>query len=458
MAITLHPRDQDANDTIGESMGPEPIAVETDAAPPAATDVVIIGGGIAGVSTLLSLAEKGVSAVLVEKGRLAGEQSSRNWGFCRTQGRDLGEVPLALESLRLWDRMDQRVGAEVGFRRAGACYLCETPREVAAYEAWLEEARVWQVRSRIIGPDEVDKLVPGSSRRWAGALYTDNDGRAEPQLAVPLMAQAARRLGAVVVTGCAARGFETTAGRLSGVVTERGTIACNAAVLAGGAWSRLFCGNQGIDFPQLKILGSVMRTEKLDGPPELAIAGPDFAFRKRKDGGYTVARRNKYEAHLVPDSFRLLPRFLGAAIRNRREYRLRLFGRFQEEARIPRHWALDEASPFEATRVLDPAPNQAIVAESLRNLARAFPAFAPARIAQSWGGLIDSTPDSVPVIGPVETVPGFFLMSGFSGHGFGIGPGAGRLMSELVTGATPVVDPAPFRFDRFGNSTIARAA
>jgi glycine/D-amino acid oxidase-like deaminating enzyme len=431
-------------------MGPELIAVETDEAPPPRADVVIIGGGIAGVSTLLSLAEKGVSAVLVEKGRLAGEQSSRNWGFCRTQGRDLAEVPLAIESLRQWDRMAERVGAEVGFRRAGACYLCETPREVAAYEKWLETAREWQVRSRVIGPEEVDKLVPGSSRIWAGALYTDNDGRAEPQLAVPLMAQAARRLGAVVVTGCAARGFETVAGRLSGVVTERGTIACDAAVLAGGAWSRLFCGNMGIDFPQLKILGSVMRTEKLDGPPELAVAGPDLAFRKRRDGGYTVARRNMYEAFVVPDSFRLLPQFFGAAIRQRKEYRLRLTGRFREEARIPRRWKLDEASPFEATRMLDPAPNPAIVEESRRNLVRAFPAFAAARIAQSWGGLIDATPDAVPVIGPVAAVPGFFLMSGFSGHGFGIGPGAGRLMAELVTGSTPVVDPAPFRFERFG--------
>jgi glycine/D-amino acid oxidase-like deaminating enzyme len=209
------------------------------------------------------------------------------------------------------------------------------------------------------------------------------------------------------------------------------------------------CGNMGIDFPQLKILGSVMRTEKLDGPPELAVAGPDFAFRKRRDGGYTLARRNEYEAFVVPDSFGLLPKFLGAAIRQRKEYRLRLTGRFREEACIARRWALDEASPFETNRVLDPAPNPAIVEESRRNLVRAFPAFAPARIAQSWGGLIDTTPDAVPVIGPVSSVPGFFLMSGFSGHGFGIGPGAGRLMADLVTGAPPVVDPAPFRFERF---------
>jgi hypothetical protein len=197
-------------------MGPELTAVETDETLPPRAGVVIIGGGIAGVSTLLSLAEQGVSAVLVEKGRLACEQSSRNWGFCRTQGRDLAEVPLAIESLHQWDRMAARVGGEVGFTRAGACYLCETPSEVAGYEAWLDAARVWQVRSRILGPDEVDAVLPGSSRRWAGALYTDNDGRAEPQLAVPLMAQAARRLGAVIchwVRGAGVRDNGRTAER-----------------------------------------------------------------------------------------------------------------------------------------------------------------------------------------------------------------------------------------------------
>jgi glycine/D-amino acid oxidase-like deaminating enzyme len=119
---------------------------------------------------------------------------------------------------------------------------------------------------------------------------------------------------------------------------------------------------------------------------------------------------------------------------------------------------LDETSPFEAIRMLDPSPNPAIVEESRQNLVRAFPAFARARVAQAWGGLIDTTPDAVPVIAPVQAVPGFFLMSGFSGHGFGIGPGAGRLMAELVTGATPVVDPMPFRFERFQRGKLAQAA
>lgn len=431
---------------------------QSDSVLPTRCDVVVIGGGIIGVSTALSLIERGVSVTLIEKGRIAGEQSSRNWGYCRMQGRDIAEVPLALESLRIWDRMNARVEAEVGFVRAGACYLCRTPKEVAVYEAWLEHARIYQVGSQVIGPVEIDRVAPGSSRRWAGALYTPNDGRAEPFVAVPLMAEAARRKGAAVVTECAARGLEMKAGRVSGVVTERGTVACEVAVLAGGAWSRLFCGNMGVDFPQLKILGTVLRTEPLSGPPELAVAGPDFAFRKRRDGGYTVARRNKYEAHIVPDSFRLFGAFAPTLMKSLKEARLRVSGRFVEELRIPRHWPLDGPTPFEAMRILDPAPNPAIANEAMRNLQAAFPAFAPAKVADMWGGLIDTTPDAIPVIGPVPQVPGFYLASGFSGHGFGIGPGAGRLMSELVTGSTPVVDPAPFRFERFGRKRDLKAA
>ncbi len=95
--------------------------------------------------------------------------------------------------------------------------------------------------------------------------------------------------------------------------------------------------------------------------------------------------------------------------------------------------------------MLDPAPRQAVLEEARSVLSRSFPAFARMQVAESWGGMIDVTPDAVPVIGEVPSVPGFFLAPGFSGHGFGIGPGAGRLTADLVAGDTPVVDPAPFR-------------
>ena len=415
--------------------------------PPARADVVVIGGGIIGVSAALYLAKRGVSVALVEKGAIGAEQSSRNWGWCRTMGRDPHEVPLSIESLRLWAGMNADVGGETGFREAGIAYVCQTQAEVETYEAWLEKTRPFQLRSRLLDAAETAKLLPGG-RPWRGALYTPGDGRAEPRLASNAIAEGARRLGASISVNCAARGVETSAGRVSAVVTERGSIACQAAVLAGGAWSRLFCGNLGIDFPQLKILGSVMRTAPIEGPGDIAVGGLDFSFRKRLDGGYTVARRGANVAPLTPDHFRLFADYVPTLRRQWRELRLRVGRRFIEEWRIARRWRLDEASPFEAVRVLDPAPDNALLDEARANLARAFPVFEGVGILERWAGLIDVTPDAVPVISPMETLPGFFLASGFSGHGFGIGPASGRLIADLVTGSPPIVDPSPFRFER----------
>ncbi|MGE0415347.1 MAG: NAD(P)/FAD-dependent oxidoreductase, partial [Acetobacteraceae bacterium] len=166
-------------------------------------------------------------------------------------------------------------------------------------------------------------------------------------------------------------------------------------------------------------------------------------------GGYSIARRNANTAEITPDHFRLLVDFLPRLINNRKEIRLRVGLRSWEELRTRRHWSLDDASPMEAVRVLNPTPKQGILAEARAVLSRAFPAFAKMEVAQSWGGLMDVTPDAVPVIDQVSRIPGLFIASGFSGHGFGIGPGAGRLMADLVTGDRPIVDPAPYRLERF---------
>ncbi|MDQ2801563.1 MAG: FAD-binding oxidoreductase, partial [Pseudomonadota bacterium] len=289
-------------------MSPPVAPVPSDPAAPARADVVVIGGGIIGVSTALALAEKGLSVALCEKGGIGAEQSSRNWGWCRTMGRHEAEIPLAMESLRLWRGMNARTGRETGFRQAGIAYLCATEDELAAQSRWLDQARPYQVDARILRGAELARLLPGAAQPFAGALVTPSDGRAEPSLAAPTIAEAARTRGAAILTGCAVRGIETTGGQVSAVATERGRIACNAVVLAGGAWSRLFCGNTCIDLPQLKVLGSVLRTRPLDGP-DITAGGADFAFRKRLDGGYTVARRGANVADIVPDSFRLLPRF-----------------------------------------------------------------------------------------------------------------------------------------------------
>jgi glycine/D-amino acid oxidase-like deaminating enzyme len=434
-------------------MAPRVDPVPSDSALPPRAGVVIIGGGIIGASTALFLARKGVPAVLCEKGHIAGEQSSRNWGWCRKMARDPRELPLIIESLKLWQGMNEMVEAETGFRRPGIAYLCATKAEMDAHEAWLEHARLYQLDTRLITGDEVAALLPGMNRRWAGALHTPSDGRAEPQKAAPAIAEAARRLGATIMTSCAVRGIETAAGRIVAAVTEKGRIACDSVVLAGGAWSRLFCGSLDLFLPQLKVLGSVMRTAPIEGGPECSASGDGFGYRKRIDGGYTVSSLHSNIVDIVPDSFRLARQFLPVARIKRHDLQLRLGRRFLDEWRHPRRWSLDAPSPFASVRVLDPEPSRAMLDKAQANIAEHFPVFRNVAIAERWAGLIDVTPDAVPVIAPVHALPGFFVATGFSGHGFGIGPAAGRLMADLVAGDTPLVDPAPFRFERFADGS-----
>ena len=435
-------------------MSPPVDPVASDPTLPGHTDVVVIGGGIIGVCTALFLAEKGIAVALCEKGAIGGEQSSRNWGWCRTMGRDESEIPLAMESLRLWRDMNRRTNRETGFRQAGIMYLCQTKAEIAAQEAWLEQASQYQVDARLLKGSALEAVMAGAGSGFKAGLHTPSDGKAEPALAAPAIAEAARDHHAQIFTNTAVRGIEQTGGRVSGVVTERGRIVCRSVVLAGGAWSRLFAGNAGLDLPQLKVLGSVFRTRPLKGP-DVSAAGSVFAFRKRLDGGYSIARRNANTAELTPDHFRLLSDFLPRLIHNRGEIRLRVGLRSWEELRTVRRWSLDEATPFEAVRVLDPAPKLGILKEARGVLAKAFPVFAGMQVAESWAGLMDVTPDAVPVIDQVGHMPGFFVATGFSGHGFGIGPGAGRLMADLVAGDRPVVDPAPFRLGRFARTSVA---
>ncbi|MBD1588641.1 FAD-binding oxidoreductase [Pseudomonas sp. C2L12B] len=424
--------------------------VDSDHPLPQRADVVIIGGGIVGVCTAYFLAARGVSVVLVEKSGIADEQSSRNWGWVRTMGRDVAEIPLAIASLALWDAWATRLEHGTGFTRAGILYACESEQEIATKVAWLEQAKPMGIDAEWLDTAQIDARLGGKApRSWKGALYTATDGRAEPDIATAAIAQGARALGARIFTRCAARSLETEAGRVGSVITELGEIKCEAVVLAAGAWSSLFCRNLGVRLPQLRVLGSVMRTAPLPGGPECAVATEKVSFRKRADGGYTVALRNANIAPLVPDSFRYLPDFLPMVRAHHREYRLRVTGQTWQEINTPGRWANDQPTPFETQRIYDPKPVEAFLDQALKQIADQFPVFAQAKIDQRWAGLIDVTPDIIPVMDEVASIPGFYLATGFSGHGFGIGPGAGHLMADLVTGHQPLVSPAPFRFARF---------
>ncbi|WP_315924018.1 FAD-binding oxidoreductase [Mesorhizobium sp. SP-1A] len=407
-------------------------------------DVVVVGGGIIGCSTALFLARRGISVALLEKSEIGCEQSSRNWGWCRAQGRDVREIPLILESLRLWRSLDNEIGAVSGFATCGTLNVLSTDRQIEDANRWLDKAKSYDVDCRMISSAEIAALVPDHRGNWKEALHCPSDGRAEPGLAAPAIAAAAKRAGARIHTGRAVVGIELSGGAISGVAVEGGRISCSQVVIAGGAWSSALLRPLGIGLPQLPVIESVLRTTPVAGGPSVSIKGGGFSTRRRMDGGYTIGYGATMTGEIVADSFRFLSDFLPLMKDEWRTIRLHAGRRtFASMA------GGGTAATPRAGLTLDPAPLKRDITKAWRNLRQALPQFRDARVAEEWAGLIDVTPDVVPVISRVESVPGLTVSTGYSGHGFGIGLGAGRLTADLVANDNPVVDAAPFRLSRF---------
>ncbi len=436
--------------------GPELTSFPADKLLLKSVDTVVIGGGIIGASTALELAERGLSVLLCEKGRIGGEQSSRNWGWVRMSQRDPREIPLMIESISIWQGLEARTGHRTGYHRCGSLFTANTPKRSEQLQRWTQNLQGFEADSQMVRGGALQALLPGCQGPIHSALSLPLDGRAEPQWATHAIAMGARAAGATIMTDCAVRSIDIQGGQLAGVVTERGRVACKSVVVAGGAWSRLFLGNAGISLPQLKVLNSVLRCSPVPGGPDVTLWADGYALRKRADGGYTVANGSENVVDIVPDSLRLGLKFLPAFLSEWRSLRFRLSGRWAEEAAQMRHWSADQETAFEHCRVLDPAPSQSALKSAWATAQRAFPLLEKADVVQSWGGLIDVTPDAIPVISAVDDLPGLFISTGYSGHGFGIGPGAGRLMADMVTGATPLVDPYAFRLSRFSDGSRVR--
>lgn len=425
---------------------PDPFSPSPSLPPNA--EVAIIGGGIIGVSAAWQLARRGVSVALCEKGEIGAEQSGRNWGYCRQQGRDPVEIPLAMESLRIWRGLGRDLGTDTGFRETGILYVSDDEATIAGWHEWIGHAESYQLDTRLLSPDETAALIPESAKRWRAGFWTPGDGRAEPTKAAPAIASAAQKLGAAIATRCAVRGLDIEAGRVVGVVTENGVLRTDAVLLAGGAWSRLFCKRHGLTLKALNVRASVLRTSPTADVFSGGLSGPDYSIRRRLDGGYSLAQAGATTYEVVPDGLRWFGDFWPAYLKERDKMKVRIGRSFFAELAQKTDWPFDHPSPFEAARILDPRPDMGVLAKALAALKHDFPALETVRIEESWAGMIDATPDAVPVISEVGALPGLFLATGFSGHGFGIGPGAGRLAADIVTGTAPCVDPAPFRLAR----------
>ena len=438
---------------------PPPLRLlDTPSQPPARADVVIIGGGIIGAFTGYYLARRGISVVLLEKGRIGAEQSSRNWGWCRQQNRDARELPMSTKSLELWEQFSAETGEDTGFSRCGLFYLSNDEEELARWASWRDFARTAGVTTHMLSGSEATQRGQATGRSWKGGVFSPTDGTADPGKAAPAAAAAMIKLGGTVVQNCAARGLELEGGRVSGVVTEAGVIQARTVVHTGGAWASSFCRQLGIRFPVATVRQAIVRAAAVKQSLPATLHTARVSLTRRSDGSYTLAISGRGRVDPTPQLLRFAPQFAPMfAKRWRNVFPGGLEGLRSGHETLAR-WRLDAPTPMERMRVLDPRPDARAVQQTWQRAVELLPALAEGGIADTWAGFVDSTPDGVPAIGETKEVPGFVLAAGFSGHGFGIGPGAGHLIADLVSGATPIFDPTPFRPERFNQSAWGKVA
>jgi glycine/D-amino acid oxidase-like deaminating enzyme len=421
---------------------------------PDAVDAVVIGAGVIGICTAWTLRQRGLSVLVCDKGVVAGEQSSRNWGWVRSTGRDPDEVPVSMLATDLWEKFQQELGDGIGFRRESIMALADNEGELADLHSWLEVAKQYGLDTRAVDMEEAKQLSGAPDGRWLGGIATASDGRAEPFTAVPTIAAALRERGGMIREHCAVRCIDTEAGKVSAVVTEHGTVNTNNVVCAAGGWSSLFLSNMGIAFPQLVVRGTVARTEPVDTFFGGAAGYGDIFVRRRNDGGYTVAS-GFCEHNIGANSFRFLFKFI-PSMGSASDITVRLGSDPTQQSFPAKHWGGNDLSPFERTRVNNPETSAKALRGMREKLRKHIPQLAEAKFEETWAGMIDATPDVVPVMDEIASCPGLFLATGFSGHGFGIGPGAGQVMADLVTGQTTGFDLSRFRFSRFSDGSKMR--
>ena len=368
--------------------------------------VVIIGGGISGCSTAYELARNGVKVVLLERGDLHSMASGWTLAGVRQSGRHPSELPLAAAAVARWGNLNEELDADTEYRRQGNLRMALTEADVPKIMEVVENTRSAGIEITWLDSiAEIHEIAPALTSDLAGASYCPSDGHANPSLAVQAFANAARRAGADIRTGVEVLSISTQGGKVTGVETTDGTVPADVVVVAAGIYSPKLLGPLGFELP-LKI-GHVPAVQTVPAPrildQVLGVAAGTFAGRQQVDGRFRLT--------------------VGST-----EWRV-----------APQH---DQ---------FNVQPTMAQVQETLAFSIRAVPALKDYRVAQVWGGLLDLTPDALPVLQRPGGVDGLVIGAGFSGHGFCLGPVTGEILADLAVHGSTEYPIDSFTIERFAN-------
>ena len=419
-------------------------------------DVVIVGGGIVGCATAYYLAKRGVRAVLLEKGEVADEQSGRNWGWVRQQGRHRWEMPLSMATHQIWQGLEEELGADVEWVQGGQLTLAADERRMETIEEWHGLAVEHGLDARLLTNAEAKALIPSMEGSWLGGLYTPGDGQADPKKATGAFARAAVENGARLYTQCAAEGIAVRNGAVHAVRTTQGEIRTARVVNAAGAWASRLARAVGVKLPQRAVRSTAAATKPTAPLTPIATWADGVAFRQDTAGRFILARGLSSDYDVTLEAVRDLHQFLPGAWTARTHLRPRLGRPFFRHLRTLIPGTAARRDPFTYLGAYEPPPNQAKVRAALRRFRELFPALAGLELERVWAGYIEGTPDRVPVLCEVERPRGFLIATGFSGHGFVMGPVAGKMMSELIVDGRPSLDLHRFRLSRFAEGDLAQ--
>ncbi len=373
---------------------------------PTTASIVIIGGGVMGLSTAYQLAKSGVrDVVLVDKDEFGSGSTCKAAGGVRAQFSDTVNIELGLRSLRTFENFYQDFGQEIDLHQVGYLFLLDRPEHVGAFEENVALQNELGVPSRMIDVAEAKRLSPLiATEGLLAATYSPTDGHCTPESVVLGYASAARRAGARLLRGTSVKGITRDGATITAVLTDRGAIRTDTVVCAAGPWSQAIGAMAGVELPVVPIRRQILTTEPMAG------LDPRTPF--------TIDFTSSFYFH--------------------GEGRGLLLGMSDPE----------ETPGFKFQRSDDWLPR---LGEVIENRA---PKIGEIGITGGWAGLYEMTPDHNAIIGEAAEVSRFLYATGFSGHGFLMGPAVGEVMRDLYHGISPAVDVSGLHASRFRGSTI----